>query len=64
MSVQFLQPPWDGRVSMMMLPNLGPALADAAPAPSLSPQGALAALAAYGVIALAAGTLDLSRRDA
>jgi hypothetical protein len=38
--------------------------ADAAPGPSLSPPGALAALAAYGMIALAADTLALTRRDA
>jgi hypothetical protein len=59
MSAQFLPPPWDDRVSMLMLPNLAPADAS-----SLSPPAALAALAAYGVIALAAGTLALTRRDA
>jgi ABC-2 type transport system permease protein len=52
MSAQFLPPPWDDRVSTVMLPNLG------------SPPAALAGLAAYGVIALAAGTLALTRRDA
>lgn len=59
----FIPEPWNMRVASVMLPNLGPQLADNAEIEILSPFGALVVMAIYVVVALGAGWLALSRRD-
>ncbi|TDD40398.1 ABC transporter permease [Nonomuraea terrae] len=60
----FLPEPLHLRVASVLIPNLAPQVAGAESAYLLSPPAALAVLAFYVVVALAAGALCLCRRDA
>ncbi|MFI7614108.1 hypothetical protein ACIBP6_23035 [Nonomuraea terrae] len=65
----YLPPPWNTRVSTLLLPNLVPQIADEwllsrLGDGSLPPWAALAVLFAYPVVTLAIGSYALKRRDA
>ncbi|TDD45044.1 ABC transporter permease [Nonomuraea terrae] len=65
----YLPPPWNTRVSTLLLPNLVPQIADERLSSRLGdgflpPWAALALLFAYPVVTLAIGSYTLRRRDA
>lgn len=60
----FLPSPWHVRLASVLLPNLAPQVVGGDSAYLLSPSAALAVLTAYAVLALAAGLVALTRRDA
>lgn len=60
----FLPTTWHLRFSSVLLPNLTPQLAGSEHPYLLSPAGAAALLVGYAVLALGAGALCFSRRDA
>ena len=60
----FLPAPWQQRFGSILLPNLTSQLAGTDHPYLLSPGGAAAVLAGYAAVALGAGMLSFSRRDA